>query len=114
MPTSEGIASELNQSQRRLLVNSKVLDFAATGNFQLTRLIKDITAFVQEDIMSFKSNVAATAAYYQRKKNQPGSDYELNLTLTLKNANPLLQAYVPQLYLARGKQYTGQYFGAVL
>lgn len=106
---SVGIVSKLDAGQRSVLISSNVLDFAATGNFQMSRLLADARAFIREDALGFKSNAAATAAYYQQKPVYTGPDYALDLTLLFKKGNALLQAYFPAVYVAQNTRFTGSF-----
>ncbi|PSR53753.1 hypothetical protein AHMF7605_09560 [Adhaeribacter arboris] len=102
-------SSRNQQGQRSIAASSKILDFSATGNFEVSRFITDFTTFVREDILSFKSNQSASEAYYQQKKNYTGQDYELNLAFRFKQGNSFLKAYVPELYLAENTLFTGNF-----
>ncbi|MDQ4140063.1 MAG: translocation/assembly module TamB, partial [Bacteroidota bacterium] len=102
-------SSRTQQGQRSINVSSKILDFSANGNFEITRFMADFTTFVREDILSFKSNQSATEAYYRQKKTYTGPDYELGLVFRFKKGNSFLKAYVPELYLAENTLFTGNF-----
>ncbi|MDQ3291546.1 MAG: translocation/assembly module TamB, partial [Bacteroidota bacterium] len=102
-------SSRTEQGQRSIKASSNILDFTATGNFEVSRFIADFTTFVREDILSFKSNQLASEAYYRKKKPYSGPDYELDLVFRFKKGNPFLKAYVPDLYLAENTLFTGNF-----
>ncbi|RDC63000.1 translocation/assembly module TamB domain-containing protein [Adhaeribacter pallidiroseus] len=106
---SVSIKSAINSDNRSVAVSSNILDFTVSGNFQISRLIADLTTFVREDILSFKSNKAATESYYQKKKPYEGPDYELSMNLRFKKGNSLLRAYLPDVYLAENTLFTGTF-----
>ncbi|QMU27886.1 translocation/assembly module TamB domain-containing protein [Adhaeribacter radiodurans] len=106
---SVAIKSARTNGQRSIDVSSNILDFSATGNFEVSRFIADFSTFVREDILSFKSNQSATETYYRQKKTYTGPDYELGLIFRFKKGNPFLKAYVPELYLAENTLFTGNF-----
>ncbi|QNF35013.1 translocation/assembly module TamB domain-containing protein [Adhaeribacter swui] len=106
---SVAVLSAINQVGRTIQASSNIADFTASGNFQISRLIADLTTFVREDVLSFKSNKAATETYYQNKKPYEGPDYNLNMNLRFKQGNSFLKAYLPDLYIAPNTLFTGNF-----
>lgn len=98
------------QEGRILSLNSELLGFKAEGNYNYATLINDIKTLVTEYELNFRNNATATANYYRRKniRNVP-QDYGLNFSLNLKQANPLLQIFVPELRVSNKSVISGSF-----
>ncbi|KAA9345868.1 translocation/assembly module TamB domain-containing protein [Adhaeribacter soli] len=95
---------------RTLQLNSELLAFNTTGNFNYATLTEDIKTLIQEYELNFRNDAAATANYYRRKnaRNVP-QEYSLDFNLNLKQANPLLQIFVPNLRVSNRSVITGSF-----
>ncbi|MBG8555366.1 translocation/assembly module TamB domain-containing protein [Hymenobacter guriensis] len=95
--------------QRRLLVRSEVADLTAVGNFDFSRVMRDVQTLLTEYQLNFESDEAATAAYYRRKRRLPTPDYAINLNVYLKRPNPVLHLFVPALTLSDYSRIDGSF-----
>lgn len=103
------VVSRREADQRQLTVRSEALDLAARGNFSYTALAADVETLLTEYRLNFESNDAAIASYYQRKRQRPTPEYAIDLDLDLKQFNPVLQLFVPQLTLADNTHIDGTF-----
>ncbi|ALD20349.1 translocation/assembly module TamB domain-containing protein [Hymenobacter sp. DG25A] len=95
--------------QRRLAIRSEIADLTAVGNFDFTRVLRDVNVLLEEYRLNFESDEAATAAYYRRKRRQPTPDYAIQLNLYLKHPNPALKVFVPGLTLSDYSRVDGSF-----
>ncbi|OKL39638.1 translocation/assembly module TamB domain-containing protein [Pontibacter flavimaris] len=103
------VASEIAAGQRSLDLTSNLLDLHVDGNFNYTTLIADLKALVQEYKLNFESDPVATAAYYNRKPRERTSEYAVNYTMNLKQANPILELLVPELTISDSSKVEGSF-----
>ncbi len=96
-------------NQRRVSLRSEALDASAAGTFSTSAVVQDVETLVTEYRLNFESNAAATAAYYQRKRQRQLATYQIDLLVNLKRANPLLQLFVPELAVANGSHFDGSF-----
>ncbi|OWP64398.1 hypothetical protein CDA63_03200 [Hymenobacter amundsenii] len=103
------VLSQLDAGQRRVRVRSEVLNLALTGDFTPSTVIRDVQTLVAEYRLNFESNDNAIAAYYRRKRQQPLPDYQVALNLYLKQPNPLLHLFVPQVSISDSTRIEGSF-----
>lgn len=103
------IHSEIEEGQRSLQLSSDLLAFNVNGNFDYSTLLNDLQQLVQEYELNFKSDEAATAAYYSRKPNTNASEYALSYDIYLKHINPLLQLFKPDLVISDFTKVEGSF-----
>ena len=94
------IISAAEGRNRLLTVSSDLLGLRASGDFNYSTLIQDVETLAQEYTLNFESNEAAIATYYQRKNAGEIPDYDVEFTADLRHVNPLLQLFVPQLFIS--------------
>ena len=103
------VVSTRAAGQRRLAVRSEALNLTAAGNFDYTTVLRDVQTLLTEYRLNFRSNDAATAAYYRRKRQRPTPEYAVKLNVYLKQFNPVLQLFVPQLTVADYSRIDGSF-----
>ncbi|PJJ48014.1 translocation/assembly module TamB domain-containing protein [Hymenobacter chitinivorans] len=103
------VVSQRTGAQRRVTVRSEVLNLTADGNFHFSTVARDVQTLLTEYQLNFESNDAAIASYYRRKQQRPIADYQIALDLYLKQANPVLQLFVPSLTLSDFSRIEGSF-----
>ncbi len=103
------INSVIVEGQRALNLVSSYLTLQVDGNFDYSTLIADLDQLAREYKLNFESNLPETQAYYRRKAGQQAQEYNLTYDLYLKNADPLLQLFVPELSIARNTHLEGSF-----
>ncbi|MFD2786450.1 translocation/assembly module TamB domain-containing protein [Hymenobacter rubripertinctus] len=104
------VVSRLREDgQRRITVRSEVLNLGLTGDFTPTTVIGDVATLIDEYRLNFASNDAAIADYYRRKRQRPLPDYQIALDLYLKQPNPVLHLFVPQLTVSDSTRMEGSF-----
>ena len=109
LDTLDVVSTRNRANERRLTVRSEALDARVAGTFKTSDVVRDVSTLVTEYRLNFESNAAATAAYYQRKRQRELPVYEVDLQLNLKRANPLLQLFVPELAVADNSKIDGSF-----
>lgn len=95
--------------QRLLAMRSDAFRLRARGNYQFSQAMRDVQQLVQEYRLNFEGDAAATAAYYRRKRRQVTPDYAIDLNLQLKQANPLIHVFLPQLTVSDSARIEGSF-----
>ncbi|MHA6247693.1 translocation/assembly module TamB domain-containing protein [Pontibacter sp. CAU 1760] len=94
------LQSQIEPGNRSLLLNSDLLALRANGDFNYTTLIADLQTLVEEYTLNFESNKDKTAAYYSRKSGGVEHEYAVTYTMQLKQANPLIALFLPELQIS--------------
>ncbi|WP_151085705.1 translocation/assembly module TamB domain-containing protein [Hymenobacter baengnokdamensis] len=98
-----------SRGQRQVKLNSELVDLTANGAFEFAAVVQDLTTLWHEYRLNFESNAAATAAYYQRKRQRRLPTYAIELDLDLKHINPVLNLFVPELQIADNSSIDGSF-----
>ena len=109
LDTLDAVSTRSRSNERRVSLRSEALNASASGTFSTAAVVQDVQTLVAEYRLNFESNAAATAAYYQRKRQRPLATYEVNFLVRLKRANPVLQLFVPELAVADGSRFDGSF-----
>ena len=96
-------------NERKVTVESEAVNASAAGVFNTSDVVRDIQTLIAEYRLNFESNAAATAAYYQRKKQRVLPVYRVDLLVNLKHPTPVLQLFVPELMVADGSKFDGSF-----
>ena len=106
---SVALLSKESNNYRTVQVNSDIADMYAIGNWDFTSLIRDMQVLVKEYRLNFESNEPAITSYYRNKIRRQPQEYNLEYILHLKKANPIVQAFVPQLRIADNSRFEGTF-----
>ncbi len=96
-------------NQRAIGIHSEALNAAASGTFNTSDVVRDGQTLIAEYRLNFEGNAAATAAYYQRKRQRAQPVYQVDLKVRLKRANPVLQLFLPDLAVADNSLIDGSF-----
>ncbi|PRY12328.1 autotransporter translocation and assembly factor TamB [Pontibacter ummariensis] len=103
------VQSEIGAGERQLRINSDLLALQVNGNFDYSTLIDDLEDLVQEYKLNFESDEEAIEAYYSRKPNNTANEYAVQYELQLKQANPLLELFLPELSISDLAEVEGSF-----
>ncbi|GGE94313.1 translocation/assembly module TamB domain-containing protein [Hymenobacter cavernae] len=106
------VVSQRTGTERQLTVRSEVLNLTATGNYHFSNIIRDVQTLLTEYRLNFESNDAAIANYYRRKRQQTSAEYQIGLNLYLKQVNPVLHLFMPQLTISDYSHIDGSFRNA--
>ncbi|TPG67487.1 hypothetical protein EAH73_07165 [Hymenobacter nivis] len=109
LDTLDLVSTRNQRNERRVSLRSEALNASASGTFSTAAVVQDVQTLVTEYRLNFESNAAATAAYYQRKRQRRLATYEVDFLVQLKRANPVLQLFVPELAVADGSRFDGSF-----
>ena len=98
-----------SRGERRVSLHSELLAVSAAGRFEVATVERDIKTLWHEYRLNFESNAAATAAYYQRKRQQALPSYEIDFDLNFKHINPVLNLLMPDLQLSDNSRIDGSF-----
>jgi hypothetical protein len=95
--------------QRYLHLNSDFVQADAYGNFEFTSLATDLQRFSQEILLGLRNNKKALQEYYQSKSKTAPNSYKMEYTVQLKHIEPLLNLFIPGLYVSQGTRLEGHF-----
>ncbi len=102
----------IDSSSRQLMVETSLADLYVAGNFNYSELAEDVQRLYQEYMLNFRNNSEEIAAYYQQKKGPATYNrYGLDYVLSLKNPNPILHLFEPQLFISDNTEIEGSFTG---
>ncbi|MTI22388.1 translocation/assembly module TamB [Fulvivirga sp. RKSG066] len=108
---SLNVVSLKNIDSRKLAVSTNLVDFNVAGSFSYTTLYKDFKTLIKEYRLNIQNDKDSLDAYYRNKTYTGQQDYSLDYELSLKNANPLFELFVPELYIAEDTKIDGSFTG---
>ncbi len=94
---------------RNFVLESDLADAEARGNFEFRQLLDDVQQLVQEYRLNFRNNEAEIGNYYRKKLVRPRQRYRLSYKVDLKDINPLLTLFQPELYVSRNTRVDGDF-----
>ena len=108
--------SKYQQGYREFALSTERVKANMSGNFQFTTLINDLGKLVEEYRLIFRNDEEKLQTYYAQKEAKAVEDYqdqqyEINYTLDLQNANPVLNLFVPDMALSPDVLVEGRIVG---
>ncbi|GGG26891.1 DUF490 domain-containing protein [Pontibacter amylolyticus] len=103
------VQSYIGEGIRSLTLRSTPLALRVSGDFRYSALIEDLKQLVDEYKLNFESNDVATAAYYKRKRPSTRPEYSLDYDLYLRQVNPLIHLFVPELTISDFSKLEGTF-----
>lgn len=97
------------EGQRTFNLMSDLATIDAHGNFEFSRLAEDIQTLYKEYKLNAKNNSQEIANYYNSKKHNHSNKYEIDFFVNLKDINSILSIYVPNLYLSKDINLSGDF-----
>jgi TamB, inner membrane protein subunit of TAM complex len=102
------LVSSINNKKRVLSLLSDRVDLKMEGKFNFTTAFKDLKNIYLEHKLKFLNQKNAINKFYQdidKATNKSNIDFDLKLY----DANPLLNLFVPSLYLSRNSRIIGNF-----
>jgi hypothetical protein len=109
LDTLDVTSTRNSRGERRVSLHSELLALTAAGRFEVATVERDIQTLWHEYRLNFESNAAATAAYYQRKRQRTLPNYEIDFDLNFKHINPVLNLLMPELQLSDNSRIDGSF-----
>mgnify|MGYP001792362587 FL=1 len=108
--------SDFDTLSRRVAVQTDRIQAELFGDFKFTTLASDIQKLAKEYQLIFRNDKEELNAYYASRQVRPVQEYqdqsyEIEYQLELKNANPLIQLFAPDVTLSRNFQASGRFTG---
>lgn len=91
-----------------LELESDWADMSLVGDYQLSKLVADVTALGKEYKMFFDQNPAQQRSYYA-KKSLKINPYSLTIKVDIKDPKPVLGMYAPDVLLSNNTILNGSY-----
>ena len=104
--------SAIDSNGRQLMIETDKADIFASGDFDYTTLAEDVERLYKEYAMNFRNQSDEIEAYYQEKEETPDlKRYRLDYVANLKEVNPILQLFVPELSISSNTEVQGSFNG---
>jgi hypothetical protein len=95
------IISKFDRNSRSLSVESDNISLDLTGQYEYTTVYRDILTLLEEYKLNLENESLEIRKYYSQKEIDPGNKYQLDISLDLRNINPLLNLFAPQVELSK-------------
>ncbi|WP_345238288.1 translocation/assembly module TamB domain-containing protein [Hymenobacter saemangeumensis] len=109
LDTLDVVSTRNRRNERRVSLRSEAANLLVSGTFNTSDMVRDVQTLLTEYRLNFESNEAATSDYYRRKRQRQLPVYEVDMLLDLKNANPVLALFVPELRVSPGTRIDGSF-----
>ncbi len=94
---------------RDFSVQSDFATVSAKGDFEFKRLFEDVKQLIGEYSLNFSNDEANIQTYYRKKKSQARQRYRLEYLVDLKDINPILSLFYPEVYISRNTRVEGNF-----
>ena len=102
------IDSKKNQQNRSLHMKSDRVDIEVMGDFDYTKLYKDLRILVHEYQLNLENNQEALVKYYSSKRRK-FEDYSVQFNMHLADLNSSVQLFVPDFSVSSGITIEGSF-----
>ncbi|MBK6266339.1 translocation/assembly module TamB [Marivirga sp. S37H4] len=104
------VNTEKKDGHRQLFIDSDLLTGSINGRYLFSQLSKDINTLVKEFQMNIKNDAAVLEEYYGNIDPYKEYDkYQVLYDLKIKKINPLIQLFLPELYISPGTNIAGSF-----
>jgi hypothetical protein len=95
---------------RKLKINSDLFRANIDGNYQFTQLQSDLMRTVKEYQLNIENDKNKINSYYQNIDSTKNlNEYTVNFGFLIKEINPLISLFLPELYVKKGAIINGQF-----
>ncbi|UII20395.1 translocation/assembly module TamB domain-containing protein [Fulvivirga ligni] len=105
------IVSEKKQGIRQVTLETDLVDTKINGIFDFTVVYNDFKTLLKEYKLNLQNDKEAIKRYYAQKDDTDHKDYKLEYSIDLKDPNPILQLFYPDLYISDLEPITGNIVG---
>jgi hypothetical protein len=102
------LKAERNGKNRRLRINSTLIDTEVSGDYLFSNLTRDIEVLVKEIMLNIRNDQREIAEYYRRKDHRPDT-YEADIDVLLKDIRPLARILKTDIQLSRNTLIEGRF-----
>ncbi|MCH8317383.1 MAG: translocation/assembly module TamB domain-containing protein, partial [Bacteroidetes bacterium] len=99
----------VKDTSRSLKLISNLMDANISGDFEFSQLTMDLKRLWNEYKLHFENNDSLITSYYADKKIVMNEKYNLDFSLRIKDINPLLSIFYPELYISRNSEMEGYF-----
>ncbi|UII26615.1 translocation/assembly module TamB [Fulvivirga maritima] len=105
------IISEKKQGVRQVTLKTDLVDAKVNGIFDFTVVYDDFKTLIKEYELNLQNDRKAIRDYYARKQSSNRKDYRLEYNVNIKDPNPILTLFSPDLYISEMQPITGNVTG---
>ena len=103
------IVSTNNFQNRDLTIQTERVSFNASGNYSYNVFFEDIKRGWQEYNLIFRNEKDSIENYFENKKDQVRSNYKVNLSLSISDADPYIKLFTDKIKVGRDTEIKGTY-----
>jgi len=103
------VISQKKVDERRVALASDRFDINAQGNFEFSDLFSDLNRLYHEYRLNLVNDKEGIAKYYANKSPTADNKYRIDFTGMMKNVNPILQLFVPELSISENTPVNGYF-----
>ncbi|QSE97157.1 translocation/assembly module TamB domain-containing protein [Fulvivirga lutea] len=107
---SLSLISDRDEEQRIILLKTNLLNATASGEFEITQLYTSLKNLLKEYRLSLRNNSDEIKKYYLAK-NVKNEDYNVEFNINIKDLNPLLEVFAPNVYISPSTKLNGSITG---
>ncbi|MCC5930243.1 MAG: translocation/assembly module TamB [Cyclobacteriaceae bacterium] len=96
---------------RSVELQSELIDGRIFGDFKFAAFFKDISEMFEEYKLAIENDEKKLETYYAKSKTTNNTFFYLDISAHLKNANPIINLFVPDLKITENTFVTGSYIG---
>jgi hypothetical protein len=104
------LSSTLDSADRQISLHTNLLNFSASGNWEYEDVVNDFQRLFQEYKLNFENDKDELQSYYAQKElPEEYKRYQLRYELNLLNPNPVVQLFLPKLYISDHTKIAGSF-----
>ena len=103
--------SQKRGDYRSLNVTSDNIDASINGDFLFSRIFDDLQQLAREYQLNVLNDSAAINEYYASKSPDIPEKYLADFNFKLRDINPFLQLFLPQISLSYNSEFEGRFIG---
>ncbi len=108
---SLSVISDRDEEERIVLLNSNLFNLKASGEFDFTQVYSSLKELVKEYELSLQNDSELITNYYNSKEQNKNKDYLLRYDIQIKDLNPLLMVFAPNVTINTQSKISGSLTG---
>lgn len=103
------LVSKIDNNFRSLFVESSNIKLNFEGNFNYTTIFNDLKVLIHEYKLEILNNYDSIQRYYSLKDRDQDEKYTIKYNIELRNINPLLNLFVPEIHVSQNTTLNGRF-----
>lgn len=95
--------------EKNFTVKSSLVDVDVKGDYYFTKVFTDIQKLITELQLNIRNDAEETKNYYRTNTFQPGTNYDLEYSLGIKNFSPISELLSIDFFINPGTEINGEF-----